>query len=111
MSWLTQILRDVGLGNVLNAIEMAEKMPSAANIGTAITTAVAAAPTAIGEGAPATTLLIDDVGTAAGKVVAQAAAKVSPEATVIQAAVVPGLLAAIEQAAEAFLKAETGGLL
>lgn len=111
MSWLTSALRGIGLGNVLDAIEKAEAEPSASNIGAAITTAVAAAPAAVTEGAPVANVLIGDVGTAVGKVLANTAAKINPTATAIDATVVPGLLAAMEVAAEDFLKAATGGLL
>ena len=51
MSWLTQILRNVGLGSVLDDIEAAEKNPTAATIGKAIEGAAAAAPAAVTEGA------------------------------------------------------------
>ena len=99
MSWLTQIVRNIGLGGVLDAIEAAEKAPSAATISTAIGAAVAAAPNLAADAPVAVT----DLGTMVGQTVIGAATKINPALGSVAATAVPGILSAVEAAVEAEL--------
>ena len=99
MSWLTQIARNIGLGGVLDDIEAAEKAPSAATIGAAIGSIIAAAPNLPAD-AP---VALADLGTMVGQTVIGAAARINPDLGQVSATVVPGLLAAVEAAVAAEL--------
>lgn len=92
MSWLTVVLRGIGGGPILDAIEAAEAKPSAATIGAAITTTLQTAPTVV-ENAP---MAIVDLGTLVGQTVIGAAQKLNPGLGAVAANIVPSLLQDIE---------------
>ena len=99
MSWLTQILRNIGGGPILDAIEAAETHPSAATIGAAITTTLAGAPGLTAQ-AP---VAIADLGTLVGQTAVAAVTRFNPALGMVAAEAVPGILDAVEAAINAHL--------
>jgi hypothetical protein len=100
MSWLTQIARNIGLGGVLDAIDAAEKQPSAASIGAALGSIIQAAPNLPAD-AP---VAVADLGSMVSQTVVGAAAKVNPALGGVAATLVPGILNAVETAVMAELQ-------
>jgi hypothetical protein len=99
MSWLTKILRNVGLSGPLDAIEAAEAKPSAQTIGAAVVSVASSVPGAVGD-AP---VALADLGTLVGQTVIGAAQRVNPALGTIAAAAVPGILTTVEDAVLAAL--------
>jgi hypothetical protein len=99
MSWLTQILRSIGGGPILDAVEAAEAHPTAANIGTAITTTLAGVPGV----ASHATVAVADLGAMVSQTTVAAITGFNPALGMVAAEAVPGILAVVEAAINAHL--------
>ncbi len=104
MSWLTQFMRGIGLGSVLDTIEAAEKSPTPQTIAAAVSSGVGAIATA-------PDVAIEALGTMAGNLVVETANRVLPGTGTLAAPVVSGFMQKLEALAETELSALTGGFI